>query len=79
MTLQTLKIGKKEFVLLAKRDFQKLAAQAQRQIEDDYWTEAALKAEAEARAKGEKPIPFEQIERELDARKLKTGKRRRPR
>jgi hypothetical protein len=76
MTLQTLKIGKKEYVLLAKRDFQRLAAQAERQIEDDYWTEAALKAEAEARAKGEKPIPFEQIERELDARKLRSGKRR---
>ena len=79
MTLQTLKIGKQEYVLLAKRDFQKLAAQAQQQIEDDYWTEAALKAEAEARAKGQKPIPFEQIERELDARKFRTGKRRRRR
>jgi hypothetical protein len=79
MTLQTLKIGKKEFVLLAKRDFQKLAAQAERQIEDDYWTEAALKAEAEARANGDKPIPFEQIERELDARKSRIGKRRRRR
>ena len=76
MTLQTLKIGKKEYVLLAKRDFQKLAAQAQRQMEDDYWTEAALKAEAEARAKDEKPIPFEEIERELDTRKRKSGKRR---
>ena len=76
MTLQTLKIGKQEYVLLAKRDFQKLAAQAERQTEDDYWTEAALKAEAAAKAKGEKPIPFEQIERELDARKLRGGKRR---
>ena len=76
MTLQTLKIGRQEYVLLAKRDFQKLAAQAQRQTEDDYWTESALKAEAEARAKGEKPIPFEQIERELDARKLRSRKRR---
>lgn len=69
MTIQTLKIGRQEFVLLAKRDFRKLAAQAQRQTEDDYWTEAALAAEAEARAKNEKPIPFEEVERELDARK----------
>jgi hypothetical protein len=36
MTLQTLTIGRQEFVLIAKRDFQKLAEQAQRQTEDDY-------------------------------------------
>jgi hypothetical protein len=76
MTLQTLKIGKQEYVLLAKRDFKKLAAKARQQVEDDYWIKAALKAEAEAKSRGEKPIPFEQIERELDARKLKNGKRR---
>jgi hypothetical protein len=67
MTLQTLKIGKREFILLSKPDFKKLAAQAQRQTEDDYWTKAALAAEASARAKGEKPISFEVLERELDA------------
>ena len=67
MTLQTIRIGKREFVLLAKRDFKKLAAQARRQTEDDYWTTAALAAEVDARAKGEKPIPFEAVERELDA------------
>jgi hypothetical protein len=66
MTLQTLKIGKREFVLLGKRDFEKLAAQAQKQTEDDYWTLAALQAEAKARSRGEKPIPFDQVERELD-------------
>ena len=69
MTLQTIKLGRQEFVVLAKRDFEKLAAQAQRQTEDDYWTDAALQAEAKARAKGEKAIAFEQIDRELDARK----------
>ena len=69
MTLQTIKIGKREYILLAKRDFNKLAAQAQRQSEDDYWTSAALEAEAKARARNEKPIPFEQVERELDAQK----------
>ncbi len=67
MTVQTLKIGRREFVLLGMQDFQKLAAQAQRQTEDDYWTDAALKAEANARANREKPIPLEQLERELDA------------
>ena len=77
MTLQTLKIGNREYVLLAKRDFEKLAAQARRQAEDDYWTESALRAEAKARAKREKPIPFEVIERELDA--PQKGKSRRGR
>jgi len=67
MTLQTLTIGKREFVLIAKRDFQRLAQQAQRQAEDDYWTKAALNAEAKARSTKQKPIPFEEIERELDA------------
>lgn len=66
MTLQTLKIGRREFVLLARRDFERLAAQAQRQTEDEYWTESALKAEAEAKARNEKPIAFSEVERELN-------------
>lgn len=79
MTLQTLTIGKREFVLIGKRDFQKLAAQAQRQTEDDYWTQAALHAEAKARSKKERPIAFEQVERELEALKNghTTGRQRR--
>jgi hypothetical protein len=76
MTIQSLKIGKKDFILLAKGDFEKLAAQAQRQTEDDYWTQAALDAEAWARALNEKPIPLEQVERELDARKRGRAARR---
>lgn len=52
-------------MLLARRDFDKLAAQAERQIEDDYWTKAALHAEAKAQSNGEKPIPFEHVEREV--------------
>ena len=79
MTVQTLKIGKREFVLIPKRDFDLLASQAQRQTEDDYWTEAALRAESEARAKGEKPIPLEEVERELDALRRRKNKRRRQR
>jgi hypothetical protein len=77
MTLQTLKIGKREFVLLTRRDFEKLATQAQRQTEDDYWTQAAWRAEADARSRKEKPIPFEQVEREIDySRPLKRRRRR---
>jgi hypothetical protein len=69
MTLQTLKIGKRELVLLAKSDFKKLAAQAERRTEDDYWTNAALGAESKARTKNQKAIPFEQVECQLAARK----------
>ena len=76
MAFQTLKIGRPEFILLAKSDFEKLASQARRQSEDDYWTQSALDAEARAKAGRQRPIPFEQIERELDARKRATNSRR---
>jgi hypothetical protein len=79
MTLQTLTIGKREFVLIGKREFQKLAEQAQRQTEDDYWIQAALDAEAKARLRKEKPIPFDVVERELDARKLRIARSRKKR
>jgi hypothetical protein len=73
--VQSLTIGKLEFVLLSKRDFEKLAEQAQRQMEDDYRTKAALSAEAESNARKEKTIPFEEIERELDQQKrIKSSK-----
>jgi hypothetical protein len=35
MTVQTLKIGRREFVLVSKRDFERMAAQARRQDEQD--------------------------------------------
>jgi len=35
MTVQTLKIGKREFVFLPKRDFERLADLARRQTEQD--------------------------------------------
>jgi hypothetical protein len=77
MTTQTLKIGKREFVLIPKHEFDRLTAQARQNAEDTYWTESALKAEARARAKGERPIPFEQVERELEARTRSARRRRR--
>ena len=49
MPPKTIKIGKREFVILPKRDFEKLAEQANRRIEDEYWTDQALRAEATAR------------------------------
>lgn len=78
MTFQTLKIGKREFVLVAKRDFDKLAARARGQAaEDAYWTKAALEAEAQARKKGEKPVPFEDIEHELNSKRRARRSQRR--
>jgi hypothetical protein len=35
MTVQPLRIGKREFVLLSKRDFERLSAQARRQTDQD--------------------------------------------
>src|SRR5437763_7597043 len=52
-------IGEREFVLIARADFDKLAAKARHWTEDEYWSQVALKALAGARAKGEKPIPLE--------------------
>jgi len=66
MEVQTLKIAGRQFVLLAKRDFDRMAEQLRERREDEYWTRSALKAEAESRARGEKPVPFAQVERELD-------------
>jgi hypothetical protein len=43
MTTQTLKIGKREFVLIPKHEFDRLTAQARQNAEDTYWTESALK------------------------------------
>lgn len=65
-------------MLLARRDFDRLAAQAQRQTEDEYWTASALQAEADAKAKNQKPIAFSEVERELNARrKSRPGSHRR--
>ncbi len=35
MTVQTLKIGRRQFVLVAKRDFDRMAEQARRQAEQE--------------------------------------------
>ena len=75
MTLQTLKLGNQEFVVLARRDFDRLAAEASKQRADDYWTTVALAAEADAKAKKENPIPFDEVERELNGYKRTRAKR----
>ncbi len=35
MTVQTLKIGKREFMLVPRREFERMAAQARRQVEQE--------------------------------------------
>jgi prevent-host-death family protein len=44
-------------------------------MEDQRLTEEALAEERRAKAAGEKPIPFEKVERELNARKPRRGRR----
>ena len=73
MEVQTLKIAGRQFVLLAKRDFDRMAEQLRERHEDEYWTQAALEAEAKSRARAEKPIPFTQVERELDQLAARRG------
>jgi len=77
MTVQILKMGKREFILLAKRDFQRLTTHARRLAEDDYWIWSALDAEAKARSQRQRPIAFDRVERELDARKSRRRRHRR--
>lgn len=48
-----------------------------RRAEDEFWANEALKAEAEAEAKGEKPIPLAEVERMIDESRRKGGKSRR--
>lgn len=47
-----------------------------RKMEDEYWTVEGLEAEARMKAAGERPIPFDVAERQLDESR-KTKKRTR--
>lgn len=81
MPAQTVKLAGKEYVLLPAREYRELQRRARpvgrrARSEDEYWTRAALEAEADARAKGDKPIPLETVERELDARRAARRGRR---
>lgn len=83
----TLNLAGRKYVVIPQSEYRQLKARAarngnaiaraRRQTEDDYWIEAALKAEADARERGEKAIPFEQVEDELDSRKRSRRRRRR--
>ncbi len=80
MAAQTLKLAGKQYVLLPAKEYRQLKGRARPAVkvarsEDDYWTDAALKAEADARAKGDKPIPLEAVEAELDAQRPRRTRR----
>ena len=64
MTVQTLKIGRREFVLLPKRDFERIAAQALRQNEQDR-QDAGDVAESRRRMKEPGGITLAEMRRKL--------------
>jgi len=64
VTVQTLKIGKREFVLVPKRDFERLAAQARRQDEQDR-QDAGDVAESRRRRKERGGITLAKLSRKL--------------
>jgi hypothetical protein len=64
MTVQTLKIGKREFVLLPKRDFERMAAQARRQNEQDR-QDAGDVAESRRRRKAPGGITLAEMRKKL--------------
>ena len=64
MTMQTLTIGKRQFVLLPKRDFERLAAQARRQAEQDR-QDAGDVAESRRRRKEPGGTPLVQVRKRL--------------
>lgn len=64
MTVQTLKIGKKEFVVVAKRDFERLAAKA-RQLDEQARQDAGDVAESRRRRKQPGGVTLAELRRNL--------------
>jgi hypothetical protein len=64
MTVQTLKIGRHEFVLVPKRDFERIAAQARRQNEQDR-QDAGDVAESRRRRKEPGGITLAELRKKL--------------
>jgi hypothetical protein len=64
MTVQTLKIGKREFVLVPKCDFERIAAQARRQSEQER-QDAGDVAESRRRMKGPGGITLRELRKKL--------------
>jgi len=64
--------GKPVAAVVSMDDLKRLEA-----IEDEQLVEEALAEEARSKAAGEKPIPFEEVEREIDAMHARSHKRKR--
>jgi len=66
--------GKEVAAIVSMEDLELL-----RKLEEEYWAREAIEAEAAMKARGEKPIPFERVERALDAAKSRraVGSRKR--
>jgi hypothetical protein len=64
MTVQTLKIGRREFVLVSKRDFERIAAQARRQDAQDR-QDAGDVAESHRRMKEPGGITLNELRKKL--------------
>jgi hypothetical protein len=65
MTVQTLKIGKREFVVLPKRDFDRIAAKARKQVEQER-QDAGDVAESRRRMKaGGRTITLPELRKKL--------------
>ena len=64
MTISTLKLGRKEFVVISKRDFKRMAAKLMEDEENAEDVRLAKAALAEYRRTG-KSITLEDLEREL--------------
>jgi hypothetical protein len=64
MTPQTLKIGKREFVVLPKRDFERLAAQAKKQADQER-QDAGDVAESRRRRKERGGISLAELRKKL--------------
>ena len=64
MTVSTLKIGKREFVLLPKRDFDRIRAQAKRQDFQDR-QDAGDVAEVRRRKARESSKPYAHLQKKL--------------
>jgi hypothetical protein len=62
--MQTVKLGKEEYVLIAKRDFQRMAAQAERQNQQDQQDAGDL-AEVKRRKSRGSAKPYSELRKKL--------------
>jgi hypothetical protein len=67
MVLQTVRLGRQQFVLVAKRDFDRIAAQAQRQQQQDRQDAGDIAEVRRRKARGESK-PYTTLRKKLGLR-----------